>query len=181
MEYCPALSPHSASSRLPRSALSVSKDRAACSIESRRGRLLFKALKRWDELSGGKRLGASVPVTLYHARASVGTADVSRQATCASYQAWHTPCSDSRQGSALLIPPPRPAQQPRRRLTGAQQPDISQTAALPEWTNVRENAGLITAKIGSRHWSATGPSPARSTPFSGWTGSLRFVRQSVGC
>ncbi len=32
-------------------------------------------------------------------------------------------------------------------MTGTQQPDISQTTALPEWTDVRENAGLITAKI----------------------------------
>ena len=32
-------------------------------------------------------------------------------------------------------------------MTGTQQPDISQTTALPEWPNVRENAGLITAKI----------------------------------
>ena len=32
-------------------------------------------------------------------------------------------------------------------MTGTQQPDISQTTALPEWTNVRENAGLINLKI----------------------------------
>ena len=52
--------------------------------------MLFKALKRWDKLSGGKRLGPSVPVTFYHARISVDTTDVSRQAGRTSPCDWRS-------------------------------------------------------------------------------------------
>ena len=51
-------------------------------------RLAFKTLESWNVLPGGERFSPSVPVALDHDEASVGTLDVSRQATCASYCYW---------------------------------------------------------------------------------------------
>ena len=78
--------------------------------------MLFEVLKRWDELSGGKRLGPSVPVTLYHANASVDMTDVSRQAARTSFCDWRTPCSTP-VTSAVPLPHRSLSRRPWRRCT----------------------------------------------------------------